>query len=315
MIYIDVVIVTFNRLEKLKHTLSCYENQTIGFRNLIVVDNHSNDGTVEYLKEWQNSASDRFEKHVLFLKSNTGGSGGFYEGQKYAMSLSPDWVFLADDDAYPCSDLFEKFSNYVSTNDTSDISAICSVVRHVDMSIDLEHRDMIKKPTVLKFKRFSAPIECYENSTFEIDFLSYVGSFIKADAIDKVGMVNKNFFIYYDDSEHSLRLHKYGKIICLTNIYMIHDCGFTSESSDVVTWRTYYVFRNYNYTLKQHYPLQFALIVIKTYAVTLFAYLNRSKSDLWPWHKVRVVALNDAIRGKLGIHDVIKPGWSHKKIK
>ena len=50
---IDVVIVTYNRLGKLKRALTSYERQTRPFRNLVVVNNHSTDGTLEYLEAWR----------------------------------------------------------------------------------------------------------------------------------------------------------------------------------------------------------------------------------------------------------------------
>ena len=36
---VDAVIVTYNRLEKLRNALSCYEKQTAPLRTLIIVDN------------------------------------------------------------------------------------------------------------------------------------------------------------------------------------------------------------------------------------------------------------------------------------
>ncbi len=50
---IGAVIVTFNRLEKLKKALASYEKQTLLPEYIIVVDNASNDGTKEYLEEWK----------------------------------------------------------------------------------------------------------------------------------------------------------------------------------------------------------------------------------------------------------------------
>ena len=83
---IDVVIVTYNRLSKLKKTLDCYEKQTVPFRNLIIVNNHSSDGTMEYLKEWENTNTP-FNKIIIHTNENLGGAGGFYIGEKKALSL------------------------------------------------------------------------------------------------------------------------------------------------------------------------------------------------------------------------------------
>ena len=83
---LDLVIVTFNRLEKLKKALSCYEKQTSPFRNLILVNNCSTDGTKEYIDEWQREKT-FFGKIVIHTDENLGGSGGFYLGQKKAAEL------------------------------------------------------------------------------------------------------------------------------------------------------------------------------------------------------------------------------------
>ena len=50
---IGVVLVTFNRLEKLKIALEAYERQTVKPKYILVVDNNSTDGTREYLENWK----------------------------------------------------------------------------------------------------------------------------------------------------------------------------------------------------------------------------------------------------------------------
>ena len=65
------VIVTYNRLSKLKKTLEAYDNQITHPYELIVVDNFSNDGTCDYLKQWVNCPS-KYKKKVKSLKENLG---------------------------------------------------------------------------------------------------------------------------------------------------------------------------------------------------------------------------------------------------
>ena len=81
------VIVTYNRLKKLKNTLAAYENQITHPYELIVVDNFSNDGTSDYLKQWVTIPS-KYKKKVKLLDENQGGSGGFYVGEKEAFISS-----------------------------------------------------------------------------------------------------------------------------------------------------------------------------------------------------------------------------------
>ena len=54
MMELGVVIVTFNRLEKLKKALKAYEMQTCRPGRILVVDNCSTDGTDVYLQKWLN---------------------------------------------------------------------------------------------------------------------------------------------------------------------------------------------------------------------------------------------------------------------
>lgn len=48
---------------------------------MIVADNASTDGTAQYLRQWQKEDAG-FEKIILTMESNMGGSGGFYAGIK-----------------------------------------------------------------------------------------------------------------------------------------------------------------------------------------------------------------------------------------
>lgn len=110
---VTVVLVTFNRLEKLKIALSCYEKQTYKIEKIIIVDNCSTDGTIDFLKKWLDSKTN-FDKEVVYLSENTGGAGGFGAGMEHAlnlvnsMQLKTDWILVSDDDAFPNDDAIEK---------------------------------------------------------------------------------------------------------------------------------------------------------------------------------------------------------------
>lgn len=302
---VDVVIVTYNRLEKLKKALACYENQTKSFRNLIVVNNHSNDGTFEFLESWKNMAAP-FAKHVINTEDNLGGSGGFYTGQKYAMTLNPDWIYLADDDAYAEPDMMEQFYKFCDTHDADRLSAICGAVYDMEGNIAIIHRSE-HKVEKNHYVRTSCPEEWYDKDFFHIDCLSYVCSFIKAEAIRKVGYVNHKYFIYSDDTEHSVRLAKYGSIVCVPNIKIMHEeaVGNTTANNEV-TWKEYYVVRNQCHMLRKYF---FKSAIDKT----LYRLKLCKTEGYTPIHKKLIkTALRDAWFGVLGKHKIYKPGWSEK---
>ena len=77
---ICVVIVTYNRLQKLQKALQSYETQTVLPYSIIVVNNCSTDGTSDFLNQWCAKDSHISRKTVINLKTNTGGAGGFHAG-------------------------------------------------------------------------------------------------------------------------------------------------------------------------------------------------------------------------------------------
>lgn len=307
---VDVVVVTYNRLEKLKKALACYENQTLSFRSIIIVDNHSSDGTYEYLEEWK-SKQTPFVKYIIHAEDNLGGSGGYYLGQKKAMELNPDWLFLADDDAYPVADMMEKFYDYAGHHLIGEYAAICGTVFHPDDSIDLQHRSRY----LMKGKRFvqrvSSTLSDYEKPEFKIDFLSYVGVFLNGKALKKVGLVNPDFFIYQDDSEHSLRLKKYGDVICVPCIRIVHDdmiVGDSKPEAPLVSWKDYYFERNGMVLLKKHFPWAAIHQTRKLFAKKMKGELKGDRYGIMKWEAVKHAWL-----GRMGKHPVYVPGWEIKK--
>ncbi len=303
---VDIVIVTFNRIEKLQYALSCYDQQSAPFRTLIVVDNNSTDGTKEFLAKWEKEKS-VYSKHVIYLSQNQGGSGGFYEGEKYALSLNPDWVYIADDDAYPEIEMMAKFHKFLSSHANEKLSAICSAVTYINGDIIAECRSNYSIENN-RFCQRSATLEDYSLPFFKFNCLSYVGAFLSTEALRAVGLVNPQFFIYQDDVEHSIRLSEFGDMYCVPSILVKHDSVpiTTISKNDLskVLWKEYYSTRNRLYMLRKHYPS----VGRKAVFSLLDSIRSHRKTSITPYDKIRLEGCKDAILGKLGIHQVYRPG-------
>lgn len=297
---VSVVIVTFNRLNKLQHALDCFDNQTQDFDNLIIVDNCSTDGTKEFLEQWLLKQS-RYKKHLVSLDHNTGGSGGFYEGEKKALTLSTDWVYVSDDDAYPDPTMMEKFYAFASQRTEEKISAIASVVLFPDGTINAGHRGTYH----IDNNHFSfTPANEYDRPYFEINCISYVGVFLSSNALRHSGLVNKDFFIYQDDFEHSIRLNKYGGMYCISEMSVIHDVLPDVPYTPKTIWKEYYAYRNCAYMLLKHFPK-----VGRKYIYYELKDIHAHKdASLSPIQRMKLEGIKDAILGKSGIHKVYKPG-------
>lgn len=301
---IAAVVVTYNRLEKLKKALEAYEVQERPVDDLIIVDNCSTDGTRDYLRDWENEKG-MSKRHVIYMNENLGGSGGFHDGCKFALTLTPDWILVADDDAYPDKQIFSIFSTYISNHNIDCISSICSTVVNSDNTIACYHRRILEVKRHYKIVSRNSTEADYQKESFPISLFSYVGTFMRADSLRKVGLCIRDFFIYFDDSEHSIRMSKTGQIICVPSLKVFHDDAFTTTKNATgkpLLWREYYGTRNRLYTLLHHYPLAgiyWLIAMIKGGALTT----NGTPEEI----KMRRAAIKDAVFSRLGKHPVYRP--------
>lgn len=298
---IVAVIVTFNRLEKLKNTLTSYEGQIYPFDDIIVVDNHSSDGTERYLDDWKHTVG-KTRRHVITLPENVGGSGGFYAGEVYAMSLAPDWISVGDDDAYPDSSYLHNFIDFIDSHSDEKIAAVASRVELKEGSIDFGHRTTLIRKPCWGYPRIYSKAQDYLKDFFEIDMFSYVGTIMNVKAIEQFGFCNKDLFIYADDADHSLRLSKYGKIYCFPTMKVLHDSGQAiDKKTSSLSWRDYYSYRNQIFLFKK-YNIRATLFII------VLGLKQGALSNLQGF-KLCIRAIFAGLFGKLGIHKLYKPGF------
>lgn len=303
---VGVVVVTFNRLDKLKIALKSFEEQTYKPEYIVVVDNASTDETPEYLKKWKKYQSD-YKKYVITTEKNLGGSGGFYTGLEFAQTLSSDWIWVSDDDAFPESNALENAKRYLEGRETSMISAICGEVINQG-EIDITHRRNYTERG-LTVVTTSIPIEYYSKKEFEVSSFSYVGAIINKKKLKEVGLTRKEYFIWYDDTEHSLRLNKVGKIICVPSIKVHHDVG--KESNHILSWKDYYGIRNRADMYKRHFSKK--CYYFYCYNSLIKASINDLLGRHREYNKVSRKAIYDAMHNKFGVDNLYRPGWKPEK--
>ena len=301
---IGAVIVTFNRLDKLKKTLKTYEEQTLLPKYVIVVDNASNDDTREFLRRWEKTDS-RYEKHVLFLDKNLGGAGGFYEGQKYAVTLDAQWILISDDDLYLDKNYFSNLNEYVNNNESENYSIICGKILYKE-NISLGDRCTIKSKWTIPFYK-NIDYKEYKKQYFYCDLVSFLAIAVNKNLLLKAGFVKPEYFIWFDDFEFSYRIRQLGKIVCVPKLVANHDRDDVDNS---LTWKLYYGYRNQTDFIKCHFKVQFCFLVL---IMILKAICCPLKGKTFAETKMRLQGIKDGIFGNFGKHPVYCPGWKYKK--
>ncbi|MDX5627793.1 MULTISPECIES: glycosyltransferase [unclassified Brenneria] len=298
---ICAVIVTYNRAELLEMVLKRFEEIVSPPDSIIIVDNNSTDRTSQVINDWFIKTKYK-SKFLLSLNENIGGSGGFHEGFKYALTLKPDWIWVSDDDAFPEVDCFHVIRSKLAEINQSDYSAICGAV--IDKGkIDVSHRRALVKKYFFLQNQKEIDIHEYEKDEFSIDLFSYVGVVINAKKLDKAGVTEREYFIWYDDTEHSWRLRKIGKILCVPNAKINHD---TLSSNTDISWKTFYGVRNKMLMYKKHayltYLYEMLLLKLKI-LLQIRSMRNSTTRDLYRR------AIFSAKANRKGVDEKYKPGF------
>lgn len=211
------VVVTYNRKKLLVECINSLINQTYKLKEIIIIDNNSTDGTKEYLEK-SISLNDNKIRYVK-LKENIGGAGGFYEGIKYTLNQLYDWVWVMDDDSIPKKDALQELVSSLNILKDESVSFLCSKVigpENEEMNIPVISKRNYSNGYPIWMKYLNEGIVEVESATF-------VSVLINFNAIKKVGLPWKQFFIWGDDTEYTLRLSKfYGSGYAVGKSIVVH---------------------------------------------------------------------------------------------
>lgn len=235
---ITSLIVTYNRLDKLKKTIQA--TLALPFNYIVVVDNASSDGTSEWLK--QNS-----DERLIIVSSsvNSGGAGGFKHGSEWIVdNLKTDWILFYDDDAYPESHFFDKVTN--SSISENKVYA-CNVVDKTGIRCGMNIPWKKYPKGVFSHLRYQTkPHEYISNGVDRerIISLSFVGMLIGFDNLKTYcSYIDESLFIYFDDVYFSYHLYLNNIIMeFIPNLNIVHDIDINGKY--MASWKVYYLIRN-----------------------------------------------------------------------
>jgi GT2 family glycosyltransferase len=246
---VTAVIVTCNRLEKLRLTLQATLAQA--FARVIVINNASDDGTEAYLRGLED---ERLE--IVHELVNTGGAGGFERGFSLAVKgEATEWLVCFDDDAFPAPDALDRFTALRPDADVGGVAAavyfpdgrICPMNRP-GMNIFHSPRRLLKAALNRSGTIGLGDAAYVGTEPVSVAFSSFVGLFVRCALVrGTLGLPRADLFIYRDDSLYTLSLTRAGyRLLFAPGVRFVHDCSTPSSGSRVYKplWKAYYIIRN-----------------------------------------------------------------------
>lgn len=217
-IEVSVVIVTYNRKKMLERTLLALLAQTYPIKKIILVDNASTDGTMQFLAEKGFLGMEQITYKPLV--ENLGGAGGFQIGIEMASDFDSEWIWLMDDDGYPEHDCLEKLLPYKDQYDFYGPLVIDDLTKE-SLSFPINYA---KSNKIFQTKTEIDQFMLEQNTNTLNDILiPFNGVMLNKKLVEKIGVPYAKFFIWGDDIEYTYRARKAGaRIATITDVLFFH---------------------------------------------------------------------------------------------
>lgn len=258
---LSIIIVNYCTYDLTKKAIESIISKDHPFSyEIYIVDNASDDGSVEKLKKDFSKESDDGLIKFIINNKNT----GFAHANNLALKqTSSRYVLLLNSDTLIVDNCLEKCLSFMETDEK--IGALgCKVVltngkldkacRRSFPDVDVSFYRMTGLSNLFpKSKRFGKYNLAYldENGTYEVDCL--VGAFmlVNDEAIKDAGLLDESFFMYGEDIDWCYRIKSSGwKIMYYGDAKIIHHKGASNKQKKELIYEFY---RSMDIFYKKHY--------------------------------------------------------------
>lgn len=194
---VSIIIVNWNARQYLKGCIESLENQTYKDFEIILVDNDSSDDSVKFVEE--------IFPRVQIIKNKS--NMGFAEGNNIGIRNSKGFLIaLFNPDAVADKNWL---LNLVSVLQSSDnIAAVSGKIFYLG---DQFGKDAVFCTWAKIDSRTAMPYNFYDDEPYsKVDYLSGAAMIMKKSAIDKVGLLDTDYFMYFEETDWCARIIRAG---------------------------------------------------------------------------------------------------------
>ncbi len=259
---LSIIILSHNSKEHLKELLpSVFGSEGVGFATpttlrpsagpliekegnaprytakIIIVDNGSTDGTVEWVEEYRTKSESLYNCTNFQMEIIRNINTGFAHGNNFGIKQSSGkYILLLNPDTKVQPDTFKIMLDFMESRPDVGITG-CKIVKP-DGTLDLACRRRFPNPAnsfktlFLKDRRNYNYIGVDENQSMEVD--SVVGAFllIRRSVIEKIGLLDESFFMYGEDLDWCWRCKETGlKVWYFPRTFITHFKGASSAKT------------------------------------------------------------------------------------
>ncbi len=245
MIQLSIIIVNYNVKAFLQNCLLSIQKALDHIPSeIIVVDNASDDGSVEIIKK-------NFP-HITLIESPA--NLGFSKANNIGLKLAKGkYICLINPDTIVEENTFLEMIKFMESNSEAGLAG-CKIL-NPDGTFQLACRRSFPTPWVAftkivglskifpKSKLFAKYNLTYldENQTYEVDAVSGSFMFLRREVYEKIGGLDETFFMYGEDLDYCYRVKEAGyKVYYVHSTKIIHFKGESTKRSNIDELKHFY---------------------------------------------------------------------------
>lgn len=217
---VSVIIVNYNTLKLTKNTIDSVIEKTKNLKyEIILVDNASIDGSTEFFEK-------SYKNKIIFIKNKE--NLGFGRANNKGIEIAKGkYIFLLNSDTLLINNAIKILFDFMEENSNCGICGGNLYDSNKNPVISYELKlpqnkfnlfEILKKITRRKVVFFNET-----NFPMEVGYISGADMLIRKNVLDKVEKFDKDFFMYYEETELTYRIKKLGyKIISVPQAKIIH---------------------------------------------------------------------------------------------
>ena len=202
---------------------------------IVVCDNNSQDNSAELLKEWISECNN---SSIEFLA--TGTNGGYAYGNKRGIAhllkcCDPDYIWILNNDVEVSPSSLRHLLD--AANDSPEVVVWGStIVDHADRSTIECGGGYRYFPATGRVKgNYSGiPLRVLQKRVdyqYDFDYVSGAAMFCQASVFEKFGLLNEDYFLYFEEYDLVKRIGGQEKIYWCPKSVVYHICGLSISGS------------------------------------------------------------------------------------
>ena len=259
----DVIIVNYNASDFLKACLDGLKAQSVSDFKAIIVDNASQDGSLEALGD----LDDRFT--IVRNTENTGFAAACNQGA--ALGLAP-WIAMLNPDATPEPDWLEQV---LACGESTGAAAIGSTQISTENPDVLDGAGDVYSPLGVAWRgAFGAPVASAPETGTCFGPCA-AAALYRRDIFERLGGFDENFFCYMEDVDLAFRFRLAGEFAVQSREAVVHHVG-SAIAGRTSPFVIYHGTRNRIWTFVKNAPPLMFWTLFPAHLLVNLAFLVRS---------------------------------------